>query len=58
MPLLCPSVPAEQSPLELSHPQDEAEEELPDGLAESSSQEEDEDSKCWFTGEAVLHALR
>ncbi|NXK80440.1 TTLL4 polyglutamylase, partial [Amazona guildingii] len=38
------NVPAEQSPLELSHPQDEAEEELPDGLDESSSQEEDEDS--------------
>uniref|UniRef100_A0A8B9G929 Tubulin polyglutamylase TTLL4 n=1 Tax=Amazona collaria TaxID=241587 RepID=A0A8B9G929_9PSIT len=49
--VLCPSVPAEQSPLELSHPQDEAEEELPDGLDESSSQEEDEDSKCWFPGE-------
>ncbi|XP_026708775.1 tubulin polyglutamylase TTLL4 isoform X3 [Athene cunicularia] len=37
-------VTAEQSPLELSHPQDEAEEELPDGLDESCSQEEDEDS--------------
>lgn len=37
-------VTAEQSPLELSHPQDEAEEELPDGLDESSGQEEDEDS--------------
>ncbi|XP_061226211.1 tubulin monoglutamylase TTLL4 isoform X2 [Neopsephotus bourkii] len=37
-------IPSEQSPLELSHPQDEAEEELPDGLDESSSQEEDEDS--------------
>ncbi|XP_010007970.1 PREDICTED: tubulin polyglutamylase TTLL4 [Nestor notabilis] len=37
-------VPAEQSPLLLSHPQNEAEEELPDGLDESSSQEEDEDS--------------
>ncbi|NXL30201.1 TTLL4 polyglutamylase, partial [Glaucidium brasilianum] len=37
-------VTAEQSPLELCHPQDEAEEELPDGLDESCSQEEDEDS--------------
>ncbi|XP_075009108.1 tubulin monoglutamylase TTLL4 isoform X5 [Calonectris borealis] len=37
-------VTAEQSPLEPSHPQDEAEEELPDGLDESCSQEEDEDS--------------
>ncbi|XP_009882278.1 PREDICTED: tubulin polyglutamylase TTLL4 [Charadrius vociferus] len=37
-------VTAEQSPLEASHPQDEAEEELPDGLDESCSQEEDEDS--------------
>ncbi|KAM6200185.1 tubulin monoglutamylase TTLL4 isoform 1-T1 [Sarcoramphus papa] len=35
---------AEQSLLELSHHQDEAEEELPDGLDESCSQEEDEDS--------------
>ncbi|NXH10511.1 TTLL4 polyglutamylase, partial [Bucco capensis] len=37
-------VTAEQSLLEPSHPQDEAEEELPDGLDESCSQEEDEDS--------------
>ncbi|NXW59095.1 TTLL4 polyglutamylase, partial [Eurystomus gularis] len=37
-------VTAEQLPLELSHPQDEAEEELLDGLDESCSQEEDEDS--------------
>ncbi|NXW40595.1 TTLL4 polyglutamylase, partial [Nyctiprogne leucopyga] len=37
-------VTAEQSPLDLSQPQDEAEEELPDGLDESCSQEEDEDS--------------
>ncbi|KAF1494399.1 Tubulin polyglutamylase TTLL4, partial [Megadyptes antipodes antipodes] len=37
-------VTAEQSPLEPSHPQDEAEEQLPDGLEESCSQEEDEDS--------------
>ncbi|XP_032840777.2 tubulin polyglutamylase TTLL4 isoform X2 [Tyto alba] len=37
-------VTAEQSPLEPSHPQDEVEEELPDGLDESCSQEEDEDS--------------
>ncbi|KAM6077653.1 tubulin monoglutamylase TTLL4 isoform 2-T3 [Theristicus caerulescens] len=35
---------AEQLPLKPSHPQDEAEEELPDGLDESCSQEEDEDS--------------
>uniref|UniRef100_A0A8D0F7R1 Tubulin tyrosine ligase like 4 n=1 Tax=Strix occidentalis caurina TaxID=311401 RepID=A0A8D0F7R1_STROC len=40
-----------ESPLELSHPQDEAEEELPDGLDESCSQEEDEDSECWVPGE-------
>ncbi|NXK01640.1 TTLL4 polyglutamylase, partial [Herpetotheres cachinnans] len=37
-------VTAEQLPLELSHPQDEVEEELPDGLDESCSQEDDEDS--------------
>ncbi|NXQ99788.1 TTLL4 polyglutamylase, partial [Sagittarius serpentarius] len=37
-------VTAEQSLLEPSHPQDEAEEELPDGLDESCSQEEEEDS--------------
>ncbi|XP_061860622.1 tubulin monoglutamylase TTLL4 isoform X2 [Colius striatus] len=37
-------VTAEQLPLELSHPQDEVEEELLDGLDESCSQEEDEDS--------------
>ncbi|NXT21741.1 TTLL4 polyglutamylase, partial [Syrrhaptes paradoxus] len=37
-------VTAEQLPLELSHPQDEAEEELPDGLDESCNEEEDEDS--------------
>ncbi|NXN33242.1 TTLL4 polyglutamylase, partial [Nycticryphes semicollaris] len=35
---------AEQPVLEPTHPQDEAEEELPDGLDESCSQEEDEDS--------------
>uniref|UniRef100_A0A803VAJ0 Tubulin tyrosine ligase like 4 n=1 Tax=Ficedula albicollis TaxID=59894 RepID=A0A803VAJ0_FICAL len=35
---------AKKSLLELSHPQDEAEEELPDGLDESCSQEEYEDS--------------
>ncbi|XP_058696263.1 tubulin monoglutamylase TTLL4 [Poecile atricapillus] len=35
---------AEKSLLEPSHPQDEAEEELPDGLDESCSQEEYEDS--------------
>ncbi|NXC76350.1 TTLL4 polyglutamylase, partial [Anhinga anhinga] len=38
------NVTAEQLPLEPSHPQDEAEEELPDGLDESCNQEEDEDS--------------
>ncbi|XP_068263885.1 tubulin monoglutamylase TTLL4 isoform X2 [Nyctibius grandis] len=38
------NVTAEQLPLELSHPQDKAEEELPDGLDESCSQEEDEES--------------
>ncbi|NXN15143.1 TTLL4 polyglutamylase, partial [Indicator maculatus] len=38
------NVTVEQSLLEPSHPQDEAEEELPDGLDESCSQEEDEDS--------------
>ncbi|XP_074449980.1 tubulin monoglutamylase TTLL4 [Larus michahellis] len=37
-------VTAEQLLPEPSHPQDEAEEELPDGLDESCSQEEDEDS--------------
>ncbi|KAM9287224.1 tubulin monoglutamylase TTLL4 isoform 2-T2 [Morus bassanus] len=37
-------VTAEQSLLELSHPQDEVEEELLDGLDESCSQEEEEDS--------------
>ncbi|XP_030309826.1 tubulin polyglutamylase TTLL4 isoform X2 [Calypte anna] len=37
------SVTAEQSPLELSHPQDEVEEELPDGLGDSCSEEEDDD---------------
>ncbi|NXE01734.1 TTLL4 polyglutamylase, partial [Chaetorhynchus papuensis] len=35
---------AEKSLLKLSHPQDEAEEELPDGLDESCNQEEYEDS--------------
>ncbi|NXG82576.1 TTLL4 polyglutamylase, partial [Stercorarius parasiticus] len=39
-----PDVTAEQLLLEPSHPQDEAEEELPVGLDESCSQEEDEDS--------------
>ncbi|NWW73364.1 TTLL4 polyglutamylase, partial [Climacteris rufus] len=43
---------AEQSLLEPRHPQDEAEEELPDGLDESCSQEEYEDSECWFPGMA------
>nr|XP_009943595.1 PREDICTED: tubulin polyglutamylase TTLL4 [Opisthocomus hoazin] len=36
-------VTAEHSPLDPSHPQDEAEEELPDGLDESCSQEEDDE---------------
>ncbi|NWY11261.1 TTLL4 polyglutamylase, partial [Aphelocoma coerulescens] len=48
---------AEKSLLELSHPHDEAEEELPDGLYESYSQEEYEDSEllpaspflCYFS---------
>ncbi|NWV10083.1 TTLL4 polyglutamylase, partial [Ptilonorhynchus violaceus] len=39
-----PDATAEQLLLEPSHPQDEAEEELPDGLDESCSQEEYEDS--------------
>ncbi|KAF2987717.1 hypothetical protein EK904_001155, partial [Melospiza melodia maxima] len=38
---------AEKSLLQPSHPQDEAEEELPDGLDENYSQEEYEDSECW-----------
>ncbi|NXO04899.1 TTLL4 polyglutamylase, partial [Rhinopomastus cyanomelas] len=38
------NVTAEQSLLEPSHPQDEAEEELPDGLDENCSQEENKDS--------------
>ncbi|NXX36804.1 TTLL4 polyglutamylase, partial [Nicator chloris] len=42
---------AEKPLLEPSHPQDEAEEELPDGLDESCSQEEYEDSECWFARE-------
>ncbi|NXG58812.1 TTLL4 polyglutamylase, partial [Hemiprocne comata] len=37
------NVTAEQLPLELSHPQDEVEEELPDGLDDSCSQEEDDE---------------
>lgn len=51
--MLCPSVTAEESLLEPVHPQDKAEEELPDGLDESCSQEEDEeeDSEYWFPGE-------
>lgn len=54
---ICPSVTAEQSLLELSHPQDEAEEELPDGLDESCSREEDEDSECCFPGEGCAPCL-
>lgn len=45
----CCSVTAEQSLLEPSHPQDEAEEELRNDLDESCSQE-DEDSECWLPG--------
>ncbi|NXY16062.1 TTLL4 polyglutamylase, partial [Atrichornis clamosus] len=45
---------AEQSLLELSHPQDEAEEELPDGLDESCSQEEYEDSDSDASSDAGM----
>ncbi|NXQ35467.1 TTLL4 polyglutamylase, partial [Alaudala cheleensis] len=48
---------AEKSLLEPSHPQDEAEEELPDGLDESCSQEEYEDSECWFPREGCASCL-
>ncbi|NWR50733.1 TTLL4 polyglutamylase, partial [Regulus satrapa] len=48
---------AEKSLLELSHPQDEAEEELPDGLDESYSPEEYEDSECWFPREGCAPCL-
>ncbi|NXO63606.1 TTLL4 polyglutamylase, partial [Phainopepla nitens] len=48
---------AEKSLLELSHPQDEAEEELPDGLDESCSQEEYEDSECCFPREGCAPCL-
>lgn len=54
--MLCPSVTAEESLLEPVHPQDEAEEELPDGLDESCSQEEEE-SECWFPGEGCALCL-
>ncbi|NXT09380.1 TTLL4 polyglutamylase, partial [Prunella fulvescens] len=47
---------AEKSLLELSHPQDEAEEELPDGLDESCSQEY-EDSECWYPREGCAPCL-
>ncbi|NXC42458.1 TTLL4 polyglutamylase, partial [Penelope pileata] len=40
-----PDVPAGESLLELSHPQDDVEEELPDGLDESCCPEEEEDSE-------------
>lgn len=53
----CCSVTAEQSLLEPSHPQDEAEEELPEDLDESCSQEEDEDSECWLPGEGCAQSL-
>ncbi|NWV34355.1 TTLL4 polyglutamylase, partial [Grantiella picta] len=46
-----------KSLLELSHPQDEAEEELPDGLDESCDQEEYEDSECWFPREGCAPCL-
>ncbi|NWV69478.1 TTLL4 polyglutamylase, partial [Malurus elegans] len=45
------SAPADKSQLELSHPEDDAEEELPDGLDESCGQEEYEDSECRFPRE-------
>ncbi|NXE88990.1 TTLL4 polyglutamylase, partial [Menura novaehollandiae] len=45
---------AEQLRLELSHPQDEAEEELPDGLDESCSQEEYEDSDSDASSDAGM----
>ncbi|NWV20600.1 TTLL4 polyglutamylase, partial [Origma solitaria] len=48
---------AGKSLLELSHPQDEAEEELPDGLEESCGQEEYEDSECWFPREGCAPCL-
>ncbi|NWS79572.1 TTLL4 polyglutamylase, partial [Toxostoma redivivum] len=43
---------AEKPLMELSHPQDEAEEELPDGLDESCSQEEYEDSDSGASSDA------
>ncbi|NXL79277.1 TTLL4 polyglutamylase, partial [Leptocoma aspasia] len=48
---------AEKLLLEPSHPQDEAEEELPDGLDESCSQEEYEDSECWYPREGCAPCL-
>ncbi|NWH36957.1 TTLL4 polyglutamylase, partial [Chloropsis hardwickii] len=48
---------AEKSVLEPSHPQDEAEEELSDGLDENCSQEEYEDSECWYPREGCAPCL-
>ncbi|NXH39042.1 TTLL4 polyglutamylase, partial [Dicaeum eximium] len=48
---------AEKSLLEPSHHQDEAEEELPDGLDGSCSQEEYEDSECWYLREGCAPCL-
>uniref|UniRef100_A0A8C5J8P8 Tubulin tyrosine ligase like 4 n=1 Tax=Junco hyemalis TaxID=40217 RepID=A0A8C5J8P8_JUNHY len=48
---------AEESLLQPSHPQDEAEEELPDGLDENYSQEEYEDSECWYPREDCAPCL-
>lgn len=49
--MLCPSVAAGESLLEPSHPQDDVEEELPDGLDESCGTDEEEDSECPFPRE-------
>ncbi|NXY49011.1 TTLL4 polyglutamylase, partial [Ceuthmochares aereus] len=48
-------VTAEKSLLEPTHPHSEAEEELPDGLYESCSQEE---SECWFPREGCAQCLQ
>lgn len=55
--VICPSTTAEKSLLEPNHPQDEVEEELPDGLDDSCSQEEYEDSECWFPREGCAPCL-
>uniref|UniRef100_A0A8C5U291 Tubulin tyrosine ligase like 4 n=1 Tax=Malurus cyaneus samueli TaxID=2593467 RepID=A0A8C5U291_9PASS len=49
--------PADKSQLELSHPEDDAEEELPDGLDESCGQEEYEDSECRFPREGSAYCF-